>query len=301
MNSKSIVFFGTGSVSLASLEALAKHFTIEFVVTKPDVIVHGQPHRLPVKQWANSNRIPSFEPGNASELSAIFQSQKPQSPVGVVVDYGVLIPLDVIEAFTKGIINAHYSLLPKWRGADPVRAAILNGETETGVSLMLIDEKLDTGDLIAQAKIAVGSKEDVQSLYEKLVDLGNKLLISTIPPYLAGKISAKPQEGVPTYAPRLAKEAGAINWDEPADQVERQIRAYLGWPGSYGSLAEKAVIITKARVGKGSGNSGEINQSGEELEVYCGKGSLVIERLKPAGKNEMSGAEFKRGYLRAAR
>lgn len=297
MKSNNLVFFGTGAVSTEALEALARRWQIEALITKPDVLTHNHVHILPVKQWASIQKVPVHQPASGNELTNLFAKHKFKSQVGVVVDYGVLIPQSIIESFPKGILNVHYSLLPKYRGADPVRAALVNGDTETGVSIMLINDGLDTGDLLTQASLPITHNDDVGSLYQKLQELGNKLLLDILPAYLDGKIIPKPQAGDPTYAGKLSKESGAIDWRKPAAQIEREIRAYLGWPGSTATLGGKDVTITEAHVVKESGKPGKLKTGKNQLIVYTGNDALEIVRLKPAGKAEMSGADFGRGYL----
>lgn len=297
MKSNKLVFFGTGKVSQAALEALANNFEIEAVITKPDVRVHNHTHPLPVKIWADTHKVPCFQPVNKNELAQLVANHNFQSSCGVVVDYGVLIPAEVIATFPKGIVNCHYSLLPQWRGADPVRAAILSGQPTTGVSLMLIDTGLDTGPLLATSKVKIDKNENVTSLYQKLIAAGNKLLLETLPAYLDGKVQFQPQPGSASYAPKLSKEAGAIDWTKPAEVIDREIRAYLGWPGSFTTLAGKEVTITKAHIGRQSGQAGQIFNEGGSLGVYCGTEALMIDRIKPANKAEMTGADFIRGYV----
>jgi methionyl-tRNA formyltransferase len=301
----SLVFFGTGPVSLASLTSLAQGFTIEAVITKPDrPSSSGHLNHPPVKIWALKHAVPVIQPADSDQLRELFKTNSFASQLGVVVDYGLLIPAPVIDYFRLGIVNSHFSLLPEWRGADPITAAILSGQKVTGVSLMLIVPKLDAGPLIAQETYSLPSSINVLALTEALISLSNKLLQSTLPAYLAGKIKPWPQDTSKpvTYSRKLTKADGQIDWHKSAARLEREVRAYLGWPGSYAGLFDKNVIITRAHVESPPTDvdalpPGEtrITASGQ-LAVACGDGHhLVIDRLKPAGKNEMPSQDFLAG------
>lgn len=288
----SIVFFGSGPVAEASLRALIDSFAIEAVITKPATVENmvglGVPHS---SVHAASDR---------QELDELVAAQNFYSQLGVIVDYGVIVSKRVIDAFSRGIVNAHFSLLPRWRGADPISFAILEGDAKTGVSLMLIEPTLDTGKLLVQKSLAVEPEDTTPSLTRKLIMLSNNLLVGYLPRYLAGKLTPRqqPHPDRATYSRKLTKEDGLIDWSRPAVLLEREIRAYSGWPGSHTTLAGKEAIITKARVTKASGRPGEASASSGQLLVYCGQDALLIERLKPAGKREMTGPEFIRGYIR---
>lgn len=299
MKSPSIVFFGSGDISLATLQALAESSSIEAVVTKPDSLLHGKAQATPVKQWAESQSIPYYTPANKAELAALFERRKFASPLGAVAEYGLIIPAEVIEVFARGIINSHFSLLPRWRGADPIRAVILHGDRQTGVSLIKITPGLDDGDLLAQSEYALPAGITAPQLTTELIKLNNQLLTPTLNNYLAGKITLTPQPraGV-SYAPRIIKSAGQVDWNKPAVQIEREVRAYLGWPGSHAQIGGKDVVILRAKLhSNNSGQPGIVISNPKQLIVQTKNGQLEIESLKPAGKNSMSGAEFIRGYL----
>lgn len=290
-----IVFFGSGPVAARSLELLTQDFDIEAVITKPQPPHHKEV--FPVLYLAKKLGLKVFTPNGKSELSDLFATKPVKSRLGVVIDYGFIIGNDVIDYFPLGIINSHFSLLPKWRGADPITFSILSGDDEAGVSLMLIVEKMDEGPLLSQEKLALNPNITTPKLTDQLIDLSNQMLKRDLPRYLAGEIKPYEQssEGV-SYSRKFTKEDGVIDWNKPAEQVEREIRAFVEWPKSRTVIGNKEVIITKAKVIESAGKPGSIEVKNKELAVYCGKQALLIERLKPAGKKEMTIEAFLAGY-----
>ena len=227
----SIVYFGSGPLAAKSLAFLHEYFNVEAVITKPRAAHHKGP--VPVIEFCETHNLSYFTPANKAGLSELFSRSKFRSQVGVVIDYGIIINRDVIDAFPLGIVNSHFSLLPEWRGADPITFAILSGQTKTGVSLMLINEKMDEGPLLAQAEIALTPTTTAVSLTEELIEVSNALLAEIMPLYHDGGIQPVSQSStisetkVPSYSRRLSKTDGALNWQKPAEQLEREIRAYL--------------------------------------------------------------------------
>ena len=299
----SIVFFGSGPVAAASLELLVQNFEVEAVVTKPQPPHHKDP--FPVLELAEKLGLKVFTPFGKKELSALFATSPVKSRLGVVIDYGFIINQDVIDYFPLGIVNSHFSLLPEWRGADPITFSILSGQKQTGISLMLINDKMDEGPLLAQATYDIEENETTPSLTEQLIDLSNQTLQHVLPPYLRGEIKPASQEAAsiatpkePTYSRKLTKEDGVIDWRKPAELIEREIRAFIDWPKSRTTLGGVDVIITKAHMqAEAMGNQpGEIVVRGKDLIVGTGAGSLAIDRLKPAGKKEMTAEAFLAGY-----
>ncbi len=314
-----IVFFGTGPVSLQCLEGIYDAFEIEAVITKPDRRKpNGQLHEHPVRQWAESFSIPVYQVADAASLERLFAGETGQnltSQAGLVVDFGVIIPPVVIRHFPLGIINSHFSLLPKLRGADPITFAILEGLKKTGVSLMSIVAKLDEGPLIAQQSYAVPPETTTPALTRELGDLSNVLLREQLPKYLAGGITLQPQDPKlhPSYTRKLTKQDGVIDWKRPATELERQVRAFLGWPGSRCQLFGREVTLTAVRVASRSElapalpsdiSTAELQAGApvrswpDRLFVIAGQDALEILSLKPAGKREMSAADFLRGLPR---
>lgn len=290
----SIVFFGTGPVSRATLEGISGSFELEAIITKP-AAGHGP---APVEEWAKQQGMKIFYPANSAELSELFASEHFNSQVGLVVDYGLIIPLAVIESFPKGIVNSHFSLLPELRGADPITAAILDGRTKTGVTLMSIVPALDEGPVLAQSQYEIPVATTTPELTTALVELSNKLIQDVLPRFIVGSVKAKKQDTkvTPTYTTKLSKQDGLIDWALPAATIERQIRALIGWPGSYTDLAGARVIITAVHLSDETGTPGKPFKLAGELAIACGKGSLVIDRIKPAGKQEMTGRAWLAGH-----
>lgn len=288
---KSLVFFGSGAVGKATLEALIKAgFDIEAVITKPKPEYHRGD--MPVLDFSSAKKFATFTPNDEAKLDGLFKTKKFKSPIGVVVDYGLIISHPIIKAFPKGLINSHFSLLPHWRGADPITFAILSGQSETGVSLMVINEKLDEGDLIAQEKLKIETDDTGPSLTNKLISLSNQLLIEKLQLFLEGKIKPFPQPKIePSYSRRLTKQDGAVDWNKPAAQIEKEVRAYLGWPKSQAKIFGNDVILTKVRVAEG--------QNDGDLVLKTGDGWLEIKELIAPSGRTMSGADFLRGYRRS--
>ena len=284
-----LVFFGSGPVSAASLSSLRGDFEIEAVVTKPSTAK---------EMAACAPDAPQFAVSNRRELSQLFAEREFTSRLGVVVDFGIIIGQDVIGRFPLGIINSHFSLLPRWRGADPISFAILHGDKTTGVSLMVIDESLDTGDLLSQETMAIPPGCTTPQLTDQLVRLSNAMLRKFLPRYAEGKLRPYPQPDSEqaTYSRKLEKQDGVIDWHKPAEQIEREIRAFAGWPRSVGEIGGHSLIITAAKVIGKNGKPGGYEASKDSLAVFCGKGALDIQRVQPPGKKQMPIADFLRGY-----
>lgn len=298
-----IVFFGTGPVAAQSLILLAQNFTIEAVVTKPRPEGHHGP--VPVLGAAERLGLRVIEVSNKKAVTEAVESAKFESKIGVLIDFGIIVEQKAIDVFPLGIVNSHFSLLPQWRGADPITFSILSGQNKTGVSLMLLVEAMDEGPLLAVGEYDLDKDITTPKLTEDLIHLSYALLKDTLPRYVAGEVKSAPQERVasivgysdkPSYSRKLTKEDGILDWTKPAEQLEREVRAYLDWPKSRTILGGHAVIITDAHAEAGEGTPGELWRSGKHLGVYCSKGVLMIERLKPAGKGEMDIAGFLNGY-----
>jgi len=287
-SSKTIVFFGSGPVAASSLEFLAQHFAIETVVTKAKAPYHKHP--APVEELAKRLNLPIQYANNRQELDNIFSQHSFSSRLGIVVDYGVIISEQVIKSFELGIVNSHFSILPQWRGADPITFSILSGQEKTGVSLMVIDQYLDTGKLIIQKELDINHDETVISLTHRLIRLSNDLLLDYIPAYFDGQISLfeQPNQNLATYSRKISKEDGFIDSTKPAEQIERQIRAFLGWPGSKIAHKGKNIIIKKAHVA---------DKAETKLDIPCSDGKYlsIDELVAPSGK-KMSPIAFLNGH-----
>lgn len=285
----SLVFMGSGPVAAASLRHLASVFPVEAVITKP-VTKEEMSRAAP--------GAPVLTAETKAELTKLIKETKFKSRLGVIVDFGIIVEEDVIKTFPLGIVNSHFSLLPEWRGADPITFAILSGRPKTGVSLMLIEPTLDTGKLLVQKSLPIAPDDTTPSLTTKLIDLSNQLLTEYLPRYLSGELRprSQPHPSRATYSRKLTKDDGRLDWTKPADVLEREIRAFADWPKSYTTLGGKDVIITKARVVNEKLQPGQIKTDKQRLVVGCGEESLEIEKLKPAGKKEMTADAFLRGY-----
>lgn len=294
--SKKIVFFGSGPVAARSLSALANDFEVEAVMTKP-ATVELMSQVLPKGYSA------LYSVKTKSELDSLIASMGFKAPVGVVVDFGIIISRQTIDSFPLGIVNSHFSLLPEWRGADPISFAVLSGQEKTGVSLMLIDEKLDEGPLLYQEKVTIQSKVTTPNLTDQLIGLSNRLLVEKLPDYINGNLKPYSQDlSKPiTYSRKLTKSDGKIDWQKSAKQIEREIRAFVEWPKSRTTLGGIEVIITKAHsvpsqpLGTQPGDI-DIVPEANIIMVTTGNGSLCIDQLKPASKKEMSSQAFLAGY-----
>lgn len=301
--SETIVFFGSGPVGSDCLKKLSNSFNIEAVITKPKA-----PHHrgiMPVITTAKELNIPIFTASNKLELDNLIKIAKFKSRLAILIDFGIIVSSDVIKSFKLGIVNSHFSLLPRWRGADPITYAILKGDEKTGVSLMLIDEGLDTGKLIAQRSIKINNETSTPELTNKLILLSDQMLKEYVPKYIDNLIKprSQPHPDRATYSSKIQKIDGKIDWSNSAQEIQQQVRAFLGWPGSYTNILNKDIIITKAIVGNNSGKStvGKLNidKSKGLLEVQCGSGTLVILKIKPAGKREMPTKDFLVGYYKS--
>lgn len=300
----SIVYFGSGPLAAVSLSYLHRHFSIEAVITKPRAPHHKG--AVPVIEFCQAQNIRIFTPASRQELTKLFAAQPFISRMGVVIDYGIIIDQDVIDAFALGIVNSHFSLLPQWRGADPITFAILSGQPKTGVSLMLIDAKMDEGPLLAQAECDITTSTTATSLTSDLVDISNALLNEILPLYATDTVLAAPQtnsiaeDTTISYSRKLAKADGVLDWQKPATQLEREVRAFIEWPKSRTTLGSIDVIITAAHATPSTTPKEpgyvEVIPEQDVLMVNTSNGYFCIDRLKPAGKTEMTAADFIRGY-----
>lgn len=296
--SKTLVFFGSGPVAAASLANLLAHFDIELVVTKSRPSHHKDP--APVEELAKQHDIPLAFANTKAELETVIDTLRPSSNCGVVIDYGVIISQQVIDYFANGIVNSHFSLLPEWRGADPITFSILSGQAHSGVSLMRIDAGLDKGDIIAETQVEITKDDTNSTLTEKLIMASDALINTILPDYISSTIVAIPQpaDRIATYSRKLTKQDGILDVNKPASMLEREIRAFNEWPKSKYVINDSlTVIITKARVVNKTLTPGELYIS-EENKLLLGTrvDSLDIIELMPLGKQKMSAPAFINGY-----
>ena len=298
-----IIFMGTAELSCASLEKLAgdKNFSITAVVTQPDK-PKGRDLKLqcsPVKILAQKLNLPVLQPAKARDELFISPLRKLQPDLIVVVAYGQILPQSILDLPKFGCVNVHTSLLPKYRGAAPIQSAILNGEIETGVTIMKMDAGLDTGEIISQTRTPILPEDNSQTLHDRLAQLGADLLVKTIPDFVAGKIQPQPQtkEGV-SYAAKIKKEDGKIDWNLSAQEILNRLRAFTPWPGAFTFLENSLLRIWKAETVERSGHAGEILWADKNgIVIACGKNALRILELQREGGRRMSVQEFLAGHL----
>ena len=235
-----------------------------------------------------------LQPDDAARLQAL------QADALVVAAYGLLLPQAVLQAARHGAWNIHASLLPRWRGAAPIQRAILAGDSETGISIMQMDAGLDTGPVLAQQPIPIARGDDAASLHDKLAVLGAEMMAAALADIGAGGARPRPQpaEGV-TYARKVDKREALIDWQRPADEIERAVRAFNPSPGASAQLDGETVKLWRATLATGKGSPGEILQAGPELIVACGEGALTIGELQRPGGKRVDAAAFLRGRVLA--
>jgi methionyl-tRNA formyltransferase len=293
-----IVFMGTPEFAVPVLRKLIKYYEVIGVVTQPDRPA-GRKHQLhapPVKQVALEHHIAVFQPEKVRRPEAIAELKQWQPDLYVVAAFGQILPQAVLDIPSLGSINVHASLLPRWRGAAPIQAAIRAGDSETGVTIMKMDAGLDTGPMLTKQAISIAVDETGQSLHDKLAVVGGDLLMATLPGYIQGNIQPQPQpEDGMTYAPMVKKEEGNIDWQQSAVHIERLIRAFTPWPGTYSHWKEQQIKILSGSVMVGRAESGEVVKSQGGIAVGTGEGLLRLHQIQLAGRKAMSAEEFVRG------
>jgi methionyl-tRNA formyltransferase len=294
-----IVFMGSPDFSLPSLRALAARYQLVGVVTQPDRPA-GRGQRLtppPVKRLAEELGLPVIQPRRLREPEAMAQLAAWAPDLLVVVAFGQILRPDVLSLPPNGCINVHASLLPRWRGAAPIQAAILAGDKESGVTIMRMDPGVDTGDILAQAEEPVLPEDTAGSLSERLSILGAQLLAETLPRYLDGSIQPRPQDPTrATLAPMLKKEDGQLDFTQSAASLARRVRAFAPWPGTYTLWQGQPLKVHQAHVVFQDDSIPEKTYCHDRLPaVGAVDGLLVLDEVQPAGKRSMPGADFLRG------
>jgi methionyl-tRNA formyltransferase len=293
-----VVFMGSPDFALPILRALADRYDVVGVGTQPDR-ASGRGRELkapPVKKLALELGIPVMQPEKLRQPEAMEQLQGWHPALIVVAAFGQILRKDVLELPRYGCINVHASLLPRWRGAAPINAAILHGDEQTGVTIMKMDVGLDTGPMLSQRSIRLTQADTAGSVFEKLSTLGADLLIETLPQYLSGELEPipQPEEGV-TYAPMLKKEEGKLNFNQDAHELERRVRAFNPWPGAFMDFDGMLLKVHRARVETGEASVGQRLIVQNQPAIGARGGLLLLEEVQPAGKKSMSGRSFLAG------
>jgi methionyl-tRNA formyltransferase len=302
------VFMGSPAFALPTLQALSREHELLAVYTQPDRPA-GRGRKLApsaVKVWAEAQGAPIYQaPSLRREPIAVEVLRTLQPEVVIVVAYGLILPQTVLDIPPHGCLNVHASLLPRYRGAAPIPAAILAGDEETGVTVMRMDAGLDTGAMLAKARTPIQPDDTTQSLSERLAQLGAQLMVETLPKYLKGEITPEPQdESQASLSPKIEKNDGRIDWSKPGIEIERMLRAYTPWPGVFSEWQGQRLKIVRASAGKqavmpGAYRAGQVAQfAPERIGVATGDGLLELHEVQLAGKRAVAIDEFVRGHPR---
>jgi methionyl-tRNA formyltransferase len=298
------LFFGSGDVALPALDRLlaSEHVTVTAAVTAPPRPA-GRKRVLkptPVADAATQAGLPLLTPTTLRDDGVLAELAAGTPELIVLADYGRIIPPAVLDLPPHGALNIHPSLLPRHRGAAPVQATILAGDAVAGVTLMRMDAGLDTGPIVAQAEVELAGDETAPVLERRLAELGADLLEANLKGWLDGSVTARPQsaDGVTLTRP-LRRDDGRLDPDRPAVELERQVRAYQPWPGSYielegGPLKVWAASVLAAEEGR-PGDPGDLVDVGDTLALRTAGGLLRLDQVQPAGKRRMRGADYRRG------
>ena len=313
-----IVFIGTGEIGVPTLGALLKsEHDVIGVVTQPDKPA-GREQRIeppPIKKAVTSGApnassartsralaLPILQPLRIKDQQAIEDIAALKPDVIVVMAYGQILPRHVLDIPKIACLNLHASLLPRWRGAAPIQAAIAGGDPETGITVMYMDEGLDTGDILLQHRIDIRSNDTGGSLHERLAQIAPGALLHSLRLFGEGSAPRIPQDNsLATYAPKLKREDGKIDWSEPAEVIERKIRAFDPWPGAFMKIDGKTLKIFSGSVAFLRDKPGKILRSDKELVVAAGTNAVSLGEVQLEGKRRMSVAEFLRGHPSIAR
>ena len=306
-----VVFIGTGEIGVPTLHALlgSEEHQLAAVVTQPDKPV-GREQRIepsPIKKALAGTKIPILQPARIKDRQSIDEISARSPQAIVVMAYGQILPRGILETPRVACLNLHASLLPRHRGAAPIQAAIASGDSETGITVMYMDEGLDTGDILLQRKIDILPTETGGSLHDRLGQIAPDALLESL--QLLAKETAPriPQNNaLATYAPKLNRNDGKIDWSQPADILERKIRAFNPWPGAFTTVTAKSgkprnLKIFSASIVDLVGEPGEILQTGKRgLVIAASDRALSLEEVQPEGKRRMTSAEFLHGFEAAS-
>ena len=298
MTAARVLFAGTPEFALASLQALTGSGIMPLaVLTQPDRPA-GRGKRLtasPVKRFALEHGIEVLQPTTLKDPDAAAQISAFEPDILVVAAYGLILPQGVLDIPAKGCLNVHASLLPRWRGAAPIQAAILAGDAETGVSLMSMTAGLDCGPVFVEEALAIGAEETAGELHDRLAALGGELLVRHFEAILNDELDAVEQDdALATYAGKISKQDARLDWQRPAAELHRQVRAYNPVPGAFFLLDDTPVRCWRASIVAGAtGSPGDVLSAGRDgIVVACGQDGLRLDSLQRPGKRPVTGSEF---------
>ncbi len=303
-----LIFAGTPEFAATSLQALLDargdtDYEIIAVYTQPDRPA-GRGRKLqasPVKTLAQAHQIPFYQPENFKHGADIDSLQNLEADLMIVAAYGLLLPPAVLEAPRLGCINIHASLLPRWRGAAPIQRAILAGDKETGITIMQMNEGLDTGDMLLKLSCPIEETDTGGSLHDKLAKLGGEALLAALEKLERGELQPQPQDDrLSTYATKLNKQEALLDWQDDAQALARRVRAFNPWPVTQTRINDQVLRIWAAEPIENSHNNAEpgtvVASSKAGIDIACGHGLLRLTRLQPAGKKAMDAPAFLNGY-----
>jgi len=297
MTNLRVVFMGTPDFAVPALQALAiAGHDIAAVYCQPPK-PSGRGHQIrksPVHLAAETLGLSVYTPLTLREDPTQKEFESHRADVAIVAAYGLILPLPILKAPHMGCLNIHASLLPRWRGAAPIQRALMAGDQETGITIMRMDQGLDTGDMLRQSKVTITPTTTAGSLHDTLMALGSQLLIPTLKDYVDGQVLPVPQplEGV-TYAAKLTREDGQIDWHKTAEEIERQIRGLQPWPGCSFLLNSESIKVHNATIVDKTADAGTLLD--HDLTIACGHKALRLDLVQRAGKKPMDGASFLRG------
>lgn len=297
MNQKtSTIFFGTHHFATIILEGLLgnPNISVDLVITQPDKPVgrHQELQKSPVAILAEKHGLRIEKPETLKNYQIPIKAD-----LGVTAQYGLLIPKHILDAPIKGILNVHTSLLPKYRGASPIQSALVNGETETGVTIMNMDVGLDTGPILLQKSLVIDPDDTYATLDQKLAQLGSEALLEAIPGYMNGTIAPQEQDNSQaTSCKQLSREDGRIDWNHSAQEIYNQYRGLTPWPGVWTTWNEKRLKILACKPSAQQGKSGIAHVNGDHIFIGTAEGSLEVTMLQLEGKPAMDAKTFVNGY-----
>jgi methionyl-tRNA formyltransferase len=306
-----IAFFGTSDRSVPILESLKNNFDLVLCVTKEDVLVgrHQTPKEVEVKSWSKAHRVNFVSINESLKKDAdkvIEQIKSSKAEIGVVADFGFIIPQEILDLFPKGLVNIHFSLLPKYRGASPVQAAILNSDAETGITYQIMEKTLDTGPIVDQITYSLRGTETSGGLYQQMFTIAAEHLPKVLEDYLAGKTTPKTQDESQasyTYSPshpsatHVFKEDARLDWKSPSQKIDAAVRAYYPWPIAWTTLGE--MLEAKEKLSNFTEIKDPKNLS-KIVKIHSAKvlgNKIVVKELQMEGGKVLSWEQFKNGYL----